>query len=86
MTRTRNTAAAAEVLRGIKASLPMTIGFVPIALILGATGAQTGMSAVGVASHYGGERLCLVSRSRKSSPFSACVPPPIRRVFWGTSF
>ena len=40
----------------------------------------------GVASHYGGERLCLISRSRKSSPFSACVPPPIRRVFWGTSF
>lgn len=48
MTRTKNIATAAEVLRGIKASLPMTIGFVPIALILGATGAQTGMSAVGV--------------------------------------
>lgn len=48
MTRTKNITTAAEVLRGIKASLPMTIGFVPIALILGATRAQTGMSAVGV--------------------------------------
>lgn len=48
MNNTHEITTASEVLRGIRASMPMMIGFIPIALILGATGTQTGMSAVGV--------------------------------------
>ena len=78
MTRTKNIATAAEVLRGIKASLPMTIGFVPIALILGATRAQTGMSAVGVGlmtaiNFAGGSEFAALALWSATSPILAII-------------
>lgn len=49
--RTRKTQPAesrAEALRGLKASLPVMIGFVPLALVLGAQAARKGLSVVEV--------------------------------------
>ncbi len=78
MTRTKNIATAAEVLRGIKASLPMTIGFVPIALILGATRAQTGMFAVGVGlmtaiNFAGGSEFAALAQWLATPPILAII-------------
>ncbi len=39
---------AGEFVRGFRAALPMMLGFVPIALILGATGSQTGLSPLAI--------------------------------------
>lgn len=39
---------ASEFFRGFQAALPLMIGFVPISLILGATGAQTGLSPLAI--------------------------------------
>lgn len=40
--------ASSEFFRGFRAATPMMIGFIPIALILGATGAQTGLSPLAI--------------------------------------
>lgn len=45
---TCDTAPRAEFLRGLRAAVPVMIGFIPFALVLGAQAAQKGLSALEV--------------------------------------
>ncbi len=57
---------AEAMLRGMRSSLPMTIGFIPLAFILGAQGDQHGLSAIGMAlmaglNYAGGSEFAAVA-------------------------
>ncbi len=66
---TCDTAPRAEFLRGLRAAVPVMIGFIPFALVLGAQAAQKGLSALEVPLMTGSTSL-----AARSSPPSNCGP------------
>lgn len=72
-----DTAPRAEFLRGLRAAVPVMIGFIPFALVLGAQAAQKGLSALEVPlmtglNFAGGPAS--TSLAGLNSPRSSCGP------------
>jgi len=70
-----DTAPRAEFLRGLRAAIPVMVGFLPFALVLGAQAAQKGLSALEVPLMTGLNFAWLGIRRRRAVDLAAAYRP-----------
>lgn len=78
MTDKNEVTVASEIVRGFRAATPMMLGYIPIALILGATGSQAGLSSLAIGlmcglNYAGGSEFAALSLWSAVPPVLAII-------------